>query len=347
MVRSIQDLNDTVRLLEQQVRQLRLDMQKVSGGGTRVTNFTGVLQPENGGTGVTCDIKGAVTLWSNNSGATRTAGDVVVENGDRTFTTTTVVGNRLVIGVVEDTSVAAAINGCIRHTGYQAGVKVQGTVTAGDYLRTSATAGRAESAGVTPVDGAFAIALTANGGGAGTVNAMLLGGSVHQTVPAASTVSHDHTAAGGDGGIQTNDEHDGFSEYAEIAAPASPAADKLRVYAKDVAGTTRYFYKRSDGTEVELGAAGALSSHDHTATGGDGGVLTNAEHDGYDEFAEIAAPSTPAANKARFYAKDVGGVTKPMWQDDTGTETDLTTDTAGSGSGDDVLALAFAVALGG
>lgn len=212
MVRSILELNEALRTAEQEIRKLKLDMQKVSGGGTRSTNFTGVLQPENGGTGVTCDIKGAVTIWANDSGGVRTAGDVVIENGDRTFTTTTSVGNRLVIGIVEDASVANGVNGCIRHTGYQAGVKVQGAVTAGDYLRTSATAGRAESAGTTPVDGAFAIALTANGGGAGTVNAFLLAGAVHQTASAGVT---DHDALTG-----LNESEDHFAKGADLTIAA-------------------------------------------------------------------------------------------------------------------------------
>src|SRR6266542_203268 len=45
-------------------------------------------------------------------------------------------------------------------------------------------------------------------------------------------------------------------------------------------------------------------SHNHTSTSNDGGVLTNDEHDGYGEYAEMSAPSTPAANKLRLYAKD-------------------------------------------
>ena len=51
------------------------------------------------------------------------------------------------------------------------------------------------------------------------------------------------------GGVFTNDAHDGFSEYTEIAAPATPAANKVRLYAKDVAGVARLFYKSDDGTE--------------------------------------------------------------------------------------------------
>jgi len=52
--------------------------------------------------------------------------------------------------------------------------------------------------------------------------------------------------------------------------------------------------------------------------------------DSFLEVTEIATPANPAADKARLYAHDVGGVTKPMWLDAAGTETDLT---AGGGGG--------------
>lgn len=66
---------------------------------------------------------------------------------------------------------------------------------------------------------------------------------------------HDHTGAG-DGGVLTGDVHDGFSEYAEIVAPANPAADSTRLYTRDDAGTSKMYYRRSDGTEIELGGGG-------------------------------------------------------------------------------------------
>ncbi len=77
-----------------------------------------------------------------------------------------------------------------------------------------------------------------------------------------SLPSHNHTAAAADGGILTNNEHDGFSEFAEIAAPAQPAANKLRLYAKDKAGVSTLYYKQDDGTEVEVGAGGGGVPHD-------------------------------------------------------------------------------------
>lgn len=70
-------------------------------------------------------------------------------------------------------------------------------------------------------------------------------------IPLVSSKSHDHTAADGSGPA-TNDEHDGYSEYDEIAAPAAPAANKLRLYQKDVGATTLPFFKNSGGVENAL-----------------------------------------------------------------------------------------------
>jgi hypothetical protein len=51
---------------------------------------------------------------------------------------------------------------------------------------------------------------------------------------------------------------------------------------------------------------------------------------GYQDFEEIAAPANPAANTARFYAKDNGsGVTKLYYRDSAGTETEV----GGAGGG--------------
>lgn len=47
-----------------------------------------------------------------------------------------------------------------------------------------------------------------------------------------------------------------YLQAAEIATPSSPAADNLRIYAKDVAGTTRLHTLDSSGTETMLGSGG-------------------------------------------------------------------------------------------
>lgn len=73
----------------------------------------------------------------------------------------------------------------------------------------------------------------------------------------------------------------------EISAPGNPAADVARLYAKDSSGTTKLYYKRSDGTEIELGAVAALANHDHSGDAGDGGTFdaanltSGAATDGY------------------------------------------------------------------
>jgi len=115
-----------------------------------------------------------VTIWENASGAPRSQGAVVVANGDRTFGVSATAGDLTVIGVLDDDAIAVGANGRVRHVGYQAVVNVQGNVAAWDFLRTSATAERAESAGTSPKTGTFAIALTTyGGGGAGQIAAYL------------------------------------------------------------------------------------------------------------------------------------------------------------------------------
>lgn len=81
---------------------------------------------------------------------------------------------------------------------------------------------------------------------------------------------------------------------------------------------TRKFI-RADGTFSFRGDGATGAAHDHTTADGSG-VLTNDEHDGYGQYAEIATPATPAANKLRLYAKDSAGVTKLYYKDDAGNE---------------------------
>lgn len=71
-------------------------------------------------------------------------------------------------------------------------------------------------------------------------------------------LEHSHTGTG-DGGKLSNDVHDGYSVYEEIAAPSAPAANTLRLYAKDKAGVTELFYKNDAGTERDLSASGGGS----------------------------------------------------------------------------------------
>lgn len=126
---------------------------------------------------------------TNKSGGTLTAGTVVVPSSanDQAFSTTTVVGSGLPVLVLQE-DVANNASGFLHQRGIVATVKVQGNVSRYDHLRTSATAGRAESAGATKVTGSFAMALSAyGGGGAGTVIALLYGDThVSASIPAYS-----------------------------------------------------------------------------------------------------------------------------------------------------------------
>lgn len=81
------------------------------------------------------------------------------------------------------------------------------------------------------------------------------------------TASHNHTSASADGGVLTNDEHDGFSEYAEIASPSTPASGKVRLYPK----SDGLLYSKDDAGTETLVSGGA---------GGGGGALTVEEVDG-------------------------------------------------------------------
>lgn len=63
---------------------------------------------------------------------------------------------------------------------------------------------------------------------------------------------HDHTAPG-DGGVQTNDAHDGYSDYANIATPANPASGHMRAYSK----SDSHFYKLDpSGNESRISGSG-------------------------------------------------------------------------------------------
>lgn len=82
-------------------------------------------------------------------------------------------------------------------------------------------------------------------------------GTISATVTSGG--AHDHTSPG-DGGVLTNDTHDGYSEYAALGAdPATPATGKARFYAKTDAGVTSYYMLTDTGSVVKLGSGGATS----------------------------------------------------------------------------------------
>lgn len=51
----------------------------------------------------------------------------------------------------------------------------------------------------------------------------------------------------------------GYSDYAEIASPASPAADHLRLFAKDIGGATHLISRDSGGTEIDYSSSASAT----------------------------------------------------------------------------------------
>lgn len=124
------------------------------------------------------DNNGVTTIgggaFVNNSGSTRSVGDLVIcdTTANDDFTTTTTVADGRVLGVVIDGSIANGVKGAIQTRG-PALVNVTGSVARGDYLVASGTAAMAQSNGPSMRPGVFAVALEANSGG--TVIALLYG----------------------------------------------------------------------------------------------------------------------------------------------------------------------------
>lgn len=166
----IQQLRNDILELDRQIRRLRAQQQQLAAGDlNRASSIVGVIPPAN------IPAHGSIGLWTNQSGGALGIGAVVIQNGDRQFDTTTTVDDLNVVGVLTE-AIANTAEGRLRHQGYHPSVIVEGAVVAGQFLRTSTTAGAAEDAGVTPTAGTFGIALTtAAGPGAGTVAAYLFG----------------------------------------------------------------------------------------------------------------------------------------------------------------------------
>lgn len=129
--------------------------------------------------------RGPVIPLTNKSGGALAAGDVVHQDtgNDEGVDDTTTIGSTRPVFVARATIANDAV-GYFQQTG-KVTVKVQGTVAKGDFLRTSATTTRAESAGTNFVAGVFGKALTANASGAGTVTAVLFGITVNSLALAA------------------------------------------------------------------------------------------------------------------------------------------------------------------
>lgn len=118
---------------------------------------------------------GSIEL-TNKSGSNQVAGTVVIldRTNDSAFTTTTVLNDRRVIGVLEE-DIDNNASGQVAVKGKIVTVKVQGNVDRGVWLIPSATAGRAAQYGIVrPSTGGIGVSLTSySGGGAGTVLAVV------------------------------------------------------------------------------------------------------------------------------------------------------------------------------
>lgn len=179
-VPGISQLTAQVASLAEELRAIRGQLAGTHVGSKLVsTVLQGTLPPANGGSGLIGDPLG-VGIWQNANAGTLSQGAVVIYSGDRLFDVTTTADRRIVIGVLDGSAEGNSVNvltghqGRIRHVGYQSVVNVAGAVAVNDYLSTSTTSGRARSTGRVRTVGTFAIALTANVSGNGTVAALIV-----------------------------------------------------------------------------------------------------------------------------------------------------------------------------
>ncbi len=69
-----------------------------------------------------------------------------------------------------------------------------------------------------------------------TASGVVVQGNDGRLSNARTPTDHNHTSAGGDGGVLTNDAHDGYSDYTEIATPSAPGANTARLFVRDNGG---------------------------------------------------------------------------------------------------------------
>lgn len=123
-------------------------------------------------------------------------------------------------------------------------------------------------------------------------------------------VDHNHVGIAGDGGKLSAAIIDSYLDWEEIAAPANPGANVARMYSKDDTGTTKLYYRRSDGTEIEVGGSGGSSvdTIGITIDGGGSAITTGVK--GY-----IQVPYGCTIDRVTLLADQSGSIVIDIWKD--------------------------------
>lgn len=225
----------------------------------------------------------SLAALTNKSGGDLTTGAVVILDGanDDAFTTTDVIGDRRVLGVLWEAidSNAAGKVICGRRRGT---VLVQGNVTRGHWLRTSATAGRAEDAGTSkPLSGAVGYATTEyTGGASGSVSAII---DPENDLGLSTGKSYHGGGYAGGAAVSTTHKLDFATETSSAVAGAALGAARTDAAGNGPRTTHGYFlggtpstdansaataYKVTAATDITAAAAGANLSVARRRVGG-------------------------------------------------------------------------------
>jgi len=207
---------------------------------------------------------------TNKSAVQLAANDVVIidTSNDSAVTTTVTQGDDKAILVCSDATVAINADGLF-YKDCKATVAVQGNVARGDYLRTSTTAQKAETAGVDiRTKGIFGQALTAYaGGGAGTVTALLFGLTVGVPEVPVGTISPYGGTAAPSGWLLCNGAAVSRTTYANlfaIIAELYGVGDGSTTFNLPDLRQKFPIGKAAAGTGSTLGGTGGAIDHVHT-----------------------------------------------------------------------------------
>lgn len=157
-----------------------------------------------------------------------------------------------------------------------------------------------------------------------TAGRLTFGAAVGKIVPGATSISLRNNADSADNLLMTDGGVSTFRNHIEIftgAAVIGPGTTELAI----CDGTRQVGLVANAGFAVGVGSR---SNHDFLIFTNNVTRVTFLAADssieliggGYIQQTEMAAPGTPAANKTRDYAKDVGGVSTRFWKDDAGVE---------------------------